>query len=172
MPFLHFWLQASRAKLLTNLLARGQELREQPHSHDVTRVDDDLVREILCQEQDSGMDLSGLTASSELHFLTCSLENGLTQRIDFVFRTLVWFGYNFFDIAFAKIKDSGDALFITTLNCSQFISAPYDGTAGMFWSLFFAGVAALPSNATIIIQNFWEICVLIHLVLRSIYLFL
>jgi hypothetical protein len=26
----------------------------------------------------------------------------------------------------------------------------------MFWSLFFAGVAALPSNTTTIIQNFWE----------------
>jgi hypothetical protein len=35
------------------------------------------------------------------------------------------------------------------------------GTAGMFWSLFFAGVAALPSNATTIIQNFWETCILI-----------
>jgi hypothetical protein len=36
-----------------------------------------------------------------------------------------------------------------------------DGTAGMFWSLFFAGVAALPSNATTTIQNFWETCILI-----------
>jgi hypothetical protein len=30
----------------------------------------------------------------------------------------------------------------------------YDGTAGIFWSLFFAGVIALPSNATTTIQNF------------------
>ena len=40
-------------------------------------------------------------------------------------------------------------------------SATYDGTAGMFWSLFFAGVAALPGNATTTIQNFWETCILI-----------
>jgi hypothetical protein len=33
-------------------------------------------------------------------------------------------------------------------------------TAGMFWPLSFAGVAALPSNATTTIENFWEICIL------------
>jgi len=30
----------------------------------------------------------------------------------------------------------------------------------MFWPLIFAGVAAFPSNATTIIEIFWETCIL------------